>query len=196
MLGRLVTLEVYQNAMQAHLVKNQLEAAGIRCVLADEYATTMVWHLTNAIGGIKLQVAEEDFERAAEALDAVEQQLQHGDEEDAPATATHARDEDADDQAAAEPKPGTDEDDSEPTLNAREQDAERAYRAALFGFMFPPLQFYATWLLLSVWQADDPIRPAVRRKLYWAIGFNVPMFFLAAAATLIWLRSLIYGPEL
>ena len=54
MLGRLVTIESFQNAMEARLYQQQLEAVGIRCVIADEHAVSMFWHLSGAIGGIKL----------------------------------------------------------------------------------------------------------------------------------------------
>jgi len=192
MLGRLVTLETYMNAMQAHLAKNQLEAAGIRGVLADEFAATTYWHLSNAIGGIKLQVAEEDFERAAVVLDSFQKIRYVEDDADVSEESSSLPVEGS---ASPESPPPPHEEDEEPKLNSREQNAERAYRAALFGFMFFPLQFYATWLLLDVWQADHPLRPAVRRKLYWAIGFNVPMVLVATAATLFWLRALVYGAD-
>ena len=45
-----------------------VEAAGIRVYLADEQTIAMDWLLSNAIGGIKLQVAERDLERAREVL--------------------------------------------------------------------------------------------------------------------------------
>lgn len=168
MLGRLITLETYNNAMQATLARNYLESAGVRCVLADEAAVTSgISGLTNAIGGIKLQVAEEDFDRACELLDEVD--TRHRASEPAQAEST-------------EPKPDADNEDpedDEPPLNAREDNAERAFRAVLVGCMVIPLQLYATWVLLDVWQSDLPIRPAVLRKLYWAIGLHIPMLVLA-----------------
>jgi hypothetical protein len=197
MLGRLVTLETYMNAMQAHLVKNQLQAMGIRCVLADEFAVSMTWHLSNAIGGIKVQVAEEDLERAEEVLDALERS-HRSDRSQANETEEQGSDTGNDEaetgKPAAEAKPDPDgDDDDEPALNAREQMAERAYRAVLIGLVVLPLQFYATWLLLGVWQEDQLMRPAVRHRLSWAIGLNVPAVIVAFAITAIFLREMIYG---
>ncbi len=192
MLGRFITVETYQNAMQAHLAKNHLEAAGIRCVLADEHSVSNLWHLSIAIGGIKLQVAESDLERAEEVLDALEH---HRGTEDPAAIAADV----TSDESKSEPKPAdneeedAEEDDTELKLNAREQNAERAYRAALIGMVFFPLQFYATWLLLSVWQVDTPLRPSVRRQLNWAMLFNLPLVLVAFGLVAIYLRAMIYG---
>ncbi|WP_202921541.1 putative signal transducing protein [Anatilimnocola aggregata] len=176
------------NAMQAHLAKNQLEEAGIRCVLADEVMVSMYWHLSNAMGGIKLQVAEEDLERAAGVLDALEQKRRDGDADDDQSAASERQAQAADDEPLAESKVGDPDDEEEPRLNEREQNVERAYRATLVGFMLLPVQFYATWLLLSVWQADDPIRPALRRKLRWAIALNIPLVLLATVVVLVVMR--------
>lgn len=195
MLGRLITVESFQNAMEARLYQQQLEAAGIRCVLADETAVSMFWHLAGAIGGIKLQVAEEDFERANAVLDELEQR--HRDTSAEPAAgdvvfADEAPEEVAEPDEKVEAKPGDDEEEELP-LNAREDNVERAYRAVLVGFMFIPLQLYATWILLDVWQSDLPIRPSVRRKLYWAIGLHLPMVIVALVVVLVGSRHILYG---
>jgi len=49
----------------AHLAKTKLESQGIECFIFDEYTSTMNWLYTNAIGGIKLKVRGEDYERAS-----------------------------------------------------------------------------------------------------------------------------------
>ena len=51
--------------------------------------------------------------------------------------------------------------------NQRESDAWRAFKAAVFGIAFVPLQFYALWLVLSVCFDPEPLRPEYRR---WAIA--------------------------
>jgi hypothetical protein len=194
MLGRLVTLESFENAMQAHLVKNHLESAGIRAVLADEFAATMYWHLSGAMGGIKLQVAESELERAEQILEALEQahrsqepeaQLAHG--KDAAAAGEESATEH---HGTVEPKPFTDADEAdEPPLNAREQMIERAHRAVLIGLFLLPLQFYATWLLLSAWQEDHPIRPELQRKLRWTIALHVPFAIVAFVLVGAWFSA-------
>lgn len=196
MLGRLVTLAAFDTAMRATLVKNHIEAAGIRCVLTDEFTTSNFWQLSNAIGGIKVQVAEEDLERAEAILEALEQRARSTDADDDEQVAdqanTEAASQEDDDEAnevVPEPKPGDIDEEDEPPLNAREDNAERARKAVLIGLFFMPLQFYATWLLLDVWQSDLPIRPALRRKLAWTVGLHVPLLLFAILLLGFWLRG-------
>lgn len=60
----LVTIATFNTPAEASIVRNQLEAAGIRCFLADEATMNMAWHLGVAVGGVKLQVAKQDAARA------------------------------------------------------------------------------------------------------------------------------------
>jgi hypothetical protein len=53
---------------EAAAIRLRLEAAGIPVFLADENTIAMDWLLSNAIGGIKVQVAEPDVPRACEIL--------------------------------------------------------------------------------------------------------------------------------
>jgi Putative prokaryotic signal transducing protein len=69
----MVTLRSFDNYFAAHLLLSRLEEAGIRCFLQDEHSVTTYPVLSNAIGGIKLQVPITDAETAKaiiEALDA------------------------------------------------------------------------------------------------------------------------------
>jgi hypothetical protein len=188
MLGRLITIETYNNAMQASLAKNYLESAGVRCVLADEVAVTSGFSgLTNAMGGIKLQVAEEDMDRACDLLDEIEHHRSSAE----PKPETNPAPPEAADAVPPEPKPGDDDEPDEPPLNAREDNAERARRAVLVGCMLIPLQLYATWVLLDVWQSDLPIRPAIQRKLYWTIALHLPMLLVTLLVMYLTTRGMI-----
>lgn len=60
----LVTIAAFNTPAEASIVRNQLEAAGIRCFLADKATMNMSWHLGVAVGGVKLQVAKQDATRA------------------------------------------------------------------------------------------------------------------------------------
>jgi len=64
----LVTLEHFRDIPQALLAKGKLESAGIECWLADGNLVRMDWLLSNAIGGIRLQVRKPDFESARDLL--------------------------------------------------------------------------------------------------------------------------------
>lgn len=52
---------------EAHVVKGMLEAEGIPAVVIDENATGLVIY-TPAIGGARLQVCDEDYDRAMTVL--------------------------------------------------------------------------------------------------------------------------------
>lgn len=73
-MAELITLRTFDNYVTAHIVKARLEAEGITCVLRDENTIVMQWHIANAIGGIKLQVAACDYATARHVLEVTEQE--------------------------------------------------------------------------------------------------------------------------
>jgi Putative prokaryotic signal transducing protein len=68
MSGRLVTVVVAGNAMEAGLYRATLEHADIPVVVADENIVSMDWFLSNVVGGIKIQVPEDRFGEATDVL--------------------------------------------------------------------------------------------------------------------------------
>jgi hypothetical protein len=68
----LVTIARCSLPAEAYAIRLRLESAGIPVVLADEFTVTMDWLLANAIGGIKVQVPEEDLGRANRLLSEME----------------------------------------------------------------------------------------------------------------------------
>lgn len=66
-------LETFSNYIDANLTLGRLESEGINCWLKDEYTATIDPILTNAIGGIKLMVSKDDFEKATEILNAIKE---------------------------------------------------------------------------------------------------------------------------
>lgn len=67
-----VPVNYYVNYIDAHIAKGQLEDEGIECWLKDENMVTINPFLTNAVGGIKLMVAEQDLERTKELLQLID----------------------------------------------------------------------------------------------------------------------------
>jgi hypothetical protein len=65
---RLVTIVTFDQAAQAELAKNELEEEGVRAIVTDATIVTMDWLLSNAVGGVKVQVWEEDAEKAVAVL--------------------------------------------------------------------------------------------------------------------------------
>ena len=64
----LVTLKAFDNSIEAHVSRSKLESQGIQAFLFDENIIAMNPLYNNAIGGIKLKVAEVDVAAAIEIL--------------------------------------------------------------------------------------------------------------------------------
>jgi hypothetical protein len=62
---QLVTVAAFVTPGEADLAKNRLEEAGISAHLQDADTVGWLWHMSIAVGGVKVQVAESD---AAQAL--------------------------------------------------------------------------------------------------------------------------------
>jgi len=58
------TIKTFDNPIDAHLLKTKLESEGIFCYLADENIIGVNPLLSNAVGGIKLNVPDESVEDA------------------------------------------------------------------------------------------------------------------------------------
>jgi DNA-directed RNA polymerase subunit RPC12/RpoP len=69
----IVTLKTFDNYFFANITYTKLQDAGIECFLRDQNTVLADPLLSNAIGGIKLEVAEDDFELATELMRGAEQ---------------------------------------------------------------------------------------------------------------------------
>jgi DNA-directed RNA polymerase subunit RPC12/RpoP len=67
-----VTIKTFNNAIEAHILKNRLESEGITCFIRDENIVTVNPLYNYAVGGIKLDVQETDVERAIKILAEIE----------------------------------------------------------------------------------------------------------------------------
>lgn len=72
----LITVATFDNVVEAEIASGRLEAEGINTVLADVEAVSWAWHLGQAVGGIKVQVREDDVQRAFAVLGEVRAELQ------------------------------------------------------------------------------------------------------------------------
>ena len=64
----MITIASFDNTEQAELLKGQLEQEGIPAFVADGAIVTLNWMYSNAVGGVKVQVAEKDLDRARTLL--------------------------------------------------------------------------------------------------------------------------------
>jgi len=175
---KLITVATFGNSVEANLAKHRLETAGIRAFLADADTADVAWQL---IGGIKLQIPEGDeevalalLERPFEAVSRRAAGRPRGKKRKVikltaitPAgprmPSEPAEDYDEDDDEAGF---GEDEDDEEEEVPEIDKVAERAWRGALLGILFFPLEFYVLGLLLHILFGRDKPSPA----LWWKVA--------------------------
>ncbi|SMP32220.1 putative signal transducing protein [Chryseobacterium profundimaris] len=68
-MSELVQFKFYETALQANRDKQILAESDINSFIANEQLIQSDWLLAQAVGGIQLQVFEEDLERAHKALE-------------------------------------------------------------------------------------------------------------------------------
>ena len=64
----MVTIARFSKAEDAHLLRMRLEAGGIPAFVQDEHLVQVIWFYSDAIGGIRVQVAEEDVAKARKLM--------------------------------------------------------------------------------------------------------------------------------
>lgn len=70
-----VTIAVFQYSSEALIIKGKLEAEGIKVFLVDEYTVDTDPLVSNAIGGVKLQVYTEQTETAKNIIRVIDSNL-------------------------------------------------------------------------------------------------------------------------
>jgi hypothetical protein len=65
----LIALRRFRDLPEALVAKGRLDSAGIKCFLSDENTVRMDWLWSNALGGVRLWVREDDVAQAVELLD-------------------------------------------------------------------------------------------------------------------------------
>jgi hypothetical protein len=64
----LVTLWRYRDLPEALVARSKLDSQEVWCVLADDNTVRLDWFWSNAVGGVRLQVADDDAEYAMSLL--------------------------------------------------------------------------------------------------------------------------------
>ncbi|QDU51297.1 putative signal transducing protein [Gimesia panareensis] len=169
-----VTVATLNTPTEASLVRNQLEAEGIRVFLSDEEAVGMAWYLGNAIGGIKVQVAAEDADRAFGLLDEHDPVTISEEDWKTVEGFENGWDEEEEDADAAE-------DTAEESAPERDLDQEvnRAFKAAVLGIIFFPIQVYSFFLLLDILFSGHSLTPVQQKKVKISLLLNTFILFCA-----------------
>jgi len=74
---KFIEVRSYDNYIDAHLMLGRLTDEFINCHLLNENSVTIDPFLSNAIGGIKLMVAETQINRALEIVNEIENNKLH-----------------------------------------------------------------------------------------------------------------------
>jgi rubredoxin len=64
----MITLAQLSKPEEAHLLRLRLEAGGVPAFVQDENVVNLNWLLSNAVGGVRVQIFEGDLEAAKEIL--------------------------------------------------------------------------------------------------------------------------------
>ena len=65
----MITVASFSKPEEAHLLRLRLEAGGVPAYIQDENMVQIDWLYSNAIGGVRVQIADEDAEHAKEILE-------------------------------------------------------------------------------------------------------------------------------
>lgn len=64
----MITVSTFSKPEDAHMLRMRLEAGGVPAYVQDENMVQTDWLYSNAIGGVRVQIAEDDLDRAKEIL--------------------------------------------------------------------------------------------------------------------------------
>lgn len=143
------TLAAFNKPIDAHMLIAKLEGSGVPAFIRDEHMVTLDWLAANAIGGVKVDVADEDFDRALAIMAAP-----------------------ADDDPANAAAPGL----RQAELTLREAETIRAFNRGALSFLLGGLPFCIVFFFITpapAWNAPrrlDEEPPMDSRPLASAFG--------------------------
>jgi hypothetical protein len=198
---RLVTVATAANDVEAGIVKNLLEEAGIAAFLGSAAAAATA--MPGVVDGVSIQV-DDRHAREARRILARRPGMQGG--ESGPVvrkSRLYRRQSNTPLESALAERPltpipsavapvttrATDPDSPTPP---RELDAARAFRAAVTGLLLLPLlpffEAYALHLLFKVWTGQGPLGSAARRKAWFAAAINLTLVagFVFFVGAIVW----------
>lgn len=172
MSDKLITVASFPTPGLAMAAKHALETAGIRVALDNENIIAMDWLMSNAVGGMKLLVMDDDAERALAILDEKypAEQLEEALAEEP------AEEQEPEAEVAAPPSPGV--------VWERDDYARQLVFTGFLGLACFPAAFYGVYLFLNAAFSPGPLSPRGRFHLIVG-GFLTAASLLIAAAFLV-----------
>jgi hypothetical protein len=167
---RLVTVASFDQPAQARLAQNALTDAGIAAAVSDESIVAMDWLLSNAVGGVKVQVWEEDAEKAVDVLESKFGKDGEGLQGNVSLEELTREAESATPDKGEEPElpsPEPDAPEKPPTApDSRDNFARKLVFTAFLGLVFPPFLFYAVYLFLNAAFGEGSLSSGGRLNLW------------------------------
>ena len=74
---KIVTITRCSTPIEAYILQGKLKSAGIQAFVADANTVAVNWFYSNAIGGVKVQVKEEDAVKALAIISETENKVDH-----------------------------------------------------------------------------------------------------------------------
>ena len=172
---RLMTVATFDQVVQAQMAADALRAGGIDAVVSDAEIVSMDWLLGQAVGGIKVQVRDEDADRAVTELNWAFGEGGEGFGAP-PAAADAAPDTRADDEPGPDATPPPDfrlgpEDEISPPPSPYSRDgyARRVVLTSWLGIVFPPAWFVAFYFFLNALFGEGELSGRGRFNLVLAV---------------------------
>lgn len=70
------TVRTFSSVIEAQIAQTKLESEEVECFVRDEHLANILMLYTNALGGVRLDVKEQDYDRALEILSAADAQAE------------------------------------------------------------------------------------------------------------------------
>lgn len=160
MSSNLVVIATFNNSVEASLTQQLLEENEVVSWLKDEATVNVAWHLTIAVGSIKLMVREEEAHKAMAIIEEYQASLEDENSENDDLLTS-----DAEDEVLLE-------------LSPTDKTLQQALRVAVIGLILLPLQLYSLWLLLSLLWKRSPLTPRQQLKVVITLGLDLAVLIV------------------
>lgn len=136
---------------EAQVIKSLLEGMYLHPRFHDEQMRTIASHLGGALGALVIEIPEDEFLKASQALEHLQNESRAQREEE-----------------EADPS-------QEQLLVLSQEFAKKSLLSSIIGCIFLPIigTFYSMALAIRVLRAERPLSSISKRRLMWAVFFNI-----------------------
>ena len=187
----LVAVSSFWSVPEAHVARNQLEAAGIRAVLQGEEGASTIG-IGNLTGGVKVLVRGQDVKRALSILADTSAELEKALEGDVWEEGSHDEDRRAM-ELQTDDEPTDESDDYDQFVTPGDHAADHAHRVAYMGVLVFPIlsHLYSAWLLWHMRRNGQELTRAGERAAAKAARLNAIFLSIGGAILALYVLSLL-----